>query len=131
MFELVHHTADVRFRVTSPTLDGLFADALRALTSFLQPEWAGESAEATIELESADATALLVDFLGEILTRSHVAREAYTEVAFDQLSPTHVRATVRGQRVRGFEEDVKAVTYHEAEVIFDGTAWSTMLVFDI
>jgi SHS2 domain-containing protein len=131
MFELVHHTADVRFRVSAATLDGLFADALRALTSFTQPEWIDEPAEAVIELESADATALLVDFLGEVLTRSHVAREAYTDVAFDELSSTHLRATVRGRRVRGFEEDVKAVTYHEAEVVFDGVNWSTMLVFDI
>jgi SHS2 domain-containing protein len=30
-----------------------------------------------------------------------------------------------------FEQDVKAVTYHEADVRYENGMWSTTLVFDI
>lgn len=131
MFELIAHTADVRFRITSDTLAGLFADSLRALTDFMQPERLEDAVTASIELDAADTTSLLVDFLGDVLTRCHVSREAYDEVTFASLDATSLRATLRGRRVRGFEEDVKAVTYHEAEVVQRDGTWSTNLVLDI
>lgn len=131
MFELIAHTADVRLRITSETLEGLFADALQALTEFMQPEYLDEPSSTAIELEAADTTSLLVDFLGEVLTKCHVRLEAYTSVAFASLTATSLRATVTGRRVRAFEEDVKAVTYHEAEVVQQDGGWSTMLVLDI
>ena len=131
MFELIAHTADVRFRITSETLAGLFTDALRALTEFMQPEYLDDPVSATIELDAVDTTSLLVDFLGEVLTRCHVRREAYCGVTFESLTATSLRATLTGRHVRGFEEDVKAVTYHEAEVVQRDGGWETMLVLDI
>jgi len=131
VYESIAHTADVRFRITSETLEGLFIDALYALTDFMQPEWLDEPVTAAIELDATDTTSLLVDFLGEVLTRCHVRREAYTEVVFESLNATSCRAALKGRNVRGFGEDVKAVTYHEAEVVQRDGSWSTMLVLDI
>ena len=131
MFELIAHTADVRFRITSETLERLFADALHALTEFMQPEYVDETVSADVAIESGDTTSLLVDFLGEALTRSHVHREAYRDATFQSLTATSLRATLIGRRVRGFGEDVKAVTYHEAEVVQRDGMWKTMLVLDI
>jgi len=131
VYESIAHTADVRFRVTSESPEGLFADALRALTDFMQPEWLDEPVTASIELDAIDTTSLLVDFLGEALTRCHVRREAYSEVVFESLTATSCHAALNGRKVRGFGEDVKAVTYHEAEVVQRDGGWSTMLVFDI
>jgi SHS2 domain-containing protein len=131
VFELIAHTADVRFLITSETLTALFADALQALTTFMQPEFLDETVTASLEIEANDTTSLLVDFLGEALTRSHVRREAYDDVSFESLTATSLRATLAGRRVSGFGEDVKAVTYHEAEVVQRDGRWSTMLVLDI
>jgi SHS2 domain-containing protein len=131
VFELIAHTADVRFRITSETLTTLFADALQALTTFMQPEFLDEAVTASLEIEANDTTSLLVDFLGEALTRSHIRREAYHDVRFASLTATSLRATLAGRRVSGFGEDVKAVTYHEAEVVQRDGRWSTMLVLDI
>src|SRR5437868_11961300 len=97
VYESIAHTADVRFRITSETLEGLFADALRALTEFMQPEWLDEPVTAPIELDAIDTTSLLVDFLGEVLTRCHVRREAYMEVAFESLNATSLRAALQGR----------------------------------
>jgi SHS2 domain-containing protein len=97
----------------------------------MQPEYLEESVTATVDVESGDTTSLLVDFLGEVLTRSHVHREAYRNVTFQTLTATSLRVNLTGGRVRGFGEDVKAVTYHEAEVVQRDGEWSTMLVLDI
>lgn len=132
MFELMQHTADVRMRVTAPAREELFADALRGLMSVVEPEGVTTDAvSAEIELEAPDVTVLLVDFLNEALTRAHVRRESYVDVAFRHLNDTALSATLTGVRVQGFGEDVKAVTYHEADVDKREGQWSTLLVFDI
>jgi SHS2 domain-containing protein len=126
-----HHTADVRVRVAAATLEELFADAVRGLTEVMHPAGAGAPAAAEIELDALDATALLVDFLNEVLTRSHIEHAAFAEARFASLTETALRATIWGARVEGFEEDVKSVTYHEARVVRDGGAWRVTLVLDI
>jgi SHS2 domain-containing protein len=129
MWRIDQHTADVRIRVTASSLRELFAESVRALTAVMHPVGAtGERVTATIEIEANDATALLVDFLNEVLTRSHIERVAFTETEFAALTETSLRAVVSGTRCEGFEEDVKSVTYHEAQVTPE---WSTTLVLDI
>ena len=130
MYEVLQHTADIRLRVTASTLEELFSDALRGLMDVMHGATsAGERIE-TIELDSVDVTALLVDFLNEVLVRAHVKRRSYS-ASFTALSETHLAATLASVPAEEFEEDVKAVTYHEAEVRRDGGGWTTMLVLDI
>ncbi|HJW93524.1 MAG TPA: archease [Thermoanaerobaculia bacterium] len=131
MHELIAHTADVRFRIASETLEGLFAEAVAALTEFMQPAFIDDVVSASFELDAIDTTSLLVDFLSEVLTRCHVRHEAYESVVFASLDALSLRASLRGRKARAFGEDVKAVTYHEAEVVQREGGWSTMLVLDI
>lgn len=132
MFELIPHTADVRARVTASSLDELFAESMRALSAAMHAEPAGGSVRHTIRVDdSADTTALLVDFLNEVLARAHVARELFTDARFVRLDGHSVEAELVGVAPASFGEDVKAVTYHEADVRRDGAEWTTMLVFDI
>jgi len=126
-----HHTADVRIRVAAAALDELFIDTVRALTAVMHPAGAGAAVSAEIELDAPDATALLVDFLNEVLTRAHIERAAFTETRFASLSETALRATVTGARVETFGEDVKSVTYHEAAVVRVEGEWTVTLVLDI
>ncbi len=132
MFELIQHTADIRIRVAAATREELFVDALCGLMSIVDPHGVtSESMSSDIALDAPDATVLLVDFLNEALTLAHVGRAIYTDVSFQRLTDTSLAASLRGVRVGGFGEDVKAVTYHEAEVVVRDGNWSTMLVFDI
>lgn len=133
MYELVHHIADVRLRVAAPELEELFRDAMRGMYAVMRgtPE-RGEHVQRTLVVEdSADLTSLLVDFLNEVLQRAHIGRELFSEVAFTRLDDTNVTAELTGIAPASFEEDVKAVTYHEADVRREGEQWTTMLVFDI
>ena len=132
VFEVLQHTADIRLHVTGHSSEELFADALRGLMRVVEPEgMTSEAVTAEVRLDATDTTVLLVDFLNEALTRAHVRREVYDSVSFATLTDTEVAATLRGVRVGGFREDVKAVTYHEAEVEVRDGVWSTTLVFDI
>ena len=132
MFELIHHTADVRVRVTAPSIEELFRDAVRGMYAVMRGVAGGTSIEREIVVEdSADRTALLVDFLNEVLGRAHIGRERFDEMTFTRLDETSVTAKLTGTAPAEFEEEVKAVTYHEAEVRFAGGEWETMLVFDL
>jgi SHS2 domain-containing protein len=132
MYEILQHTADVRLRVTASSLEELFADALRGLMEVMgTPVGAHSVRPESIELESVDLTALLVDFLNEALVRAVVHRRAFTGASFASLGETHLSATLTSVPAASFDEDVKAVTYHEAEVRRSGEGWTTMLVLDI
>jgi SHS2 domain-containing protein len=132
MYELAQHTADLEMRVTADSVEELFAEALRGLMEVIQPEGGGEEKrEIDISLEAPDRTVLLVDFLNEALTRLHVDRGVCVGVSFEVLSETALEGRFQVTDATGFAEDVKAVTYHGAEVRRDAGVWSTALVLDI
>ena len=133
MFELIHHTADVRVRVSAASLEELFRAAVLGMYAVMRGEArGGEPVTREIAVDdSADTTALLVDFLNEVLNRAHIGRELFDSIEFTRFEETSVTATLKGTAPAEFEEDVKAVTYHEAEVRRENGTWTTMLVFDL
>ncbi|MFI5399600.1 MAG: archease [SAR324 cluster bacterium] len=132
-YEFLEHTADVRMRVTGTSLEGLFSDALAGLMELLQPgSPAGPAVRRPVSLSAGDATALLVDFLSDALLSALTRRERYDGLAVRELTERNIAAELIGAPVAGFADDVKAVTYHEAELSRgpDGQ-WETVIVFDV
>jgi SHS2 domain-containing protein len=67
-----------------------------------------------------------------LLTLSHTEQAIFCHLEFEVLSNTQIRAEVMGTGVEYFDEDIKAVTYHEAEVIINKMGhWETLVVIDI
>jgi len=133
-YRILEHTADVRLLVEGRTLEELFQEALGGMMEVLKPEKKEGGAERLrrIEVEAASRTALLVDFLNEALWLAHTHREALADAAFGAISETRVEATLRGWPAEAFGEDIKAVTYHEAEIRQNAAGnLETKLVFDI
>jgi SHS2 domain-containing protein len=121
-------------RVWGAALEPLFLDGAKGMMSVLKHEVKSQKAKVKrgIELQSSDKTALLVDFLNEVLSLAQTNKEIYPEVVLKKLSETEVEAELKGMPVESFDEDIKAVTYHEAEVKQNKRGeWETMLVFDI
>src|SRR5687768_7064928 len=132
MFELIYHTADVRLRVSSDTLENLFRDAVRGMYAVMRGEVSSAAVSRVITVDdSADTTSLLVDFLNEVLNRAQIGREIFEEIRFTRFEALSLTAELTGTAPAEFEEDVKAVTYHEAEVRRQVDGWTTMLVFDL
>jgi SHS2 domain-containing protein len=134
LFEFLPHTADIRMRVSAPDLPDLFRDALRGLMTALKPEReSDESVRHAVAVESADLTALLVDFLNEALALALTNREVYDDLVVLALDAEKgaLRGELGGHRASAFGDDVKAVTYHEANLARGEHGWETLVVLDI
>jgi SHS2 domain-containing protein len=133
VYEVLDHTADVRLRVWGSTREAVFANALRGLMHVLGAA-GGEGTvvrSRRVRVESDDLSFLLVDFLNEALWLAQVHRESYDEVRFPVLDDRSVEAELSGRGIVSFTEDVKAVTYHEADVREREGGWETTLVLDV
>ena len=73
---------------------------------------------------------LLVDFLNEVLAKSQINKRMY-KVESLKLIRNELTAEISGISVEKFEEDVKAVTYHEVDIKKEGDSYTTKLVLDI
>jgi SHS2 domain-containing protein len=119
-------------QVSATSREELFTEAVRGLMDLLKPEGIQpQQARTDLHVAAPDSTSLLVDFLSEVLTCCHIRREVYTRVAFPSMSAVTLDAELEGHPVVRFGEDVKAVTYHEADVQERNGLWSTTLVFDV
>ncbi|MBU6388455.1 archease [Patescibacteria group bacterium] len=126
------HTADVRMQVSGTTLRAVFKDALAGMTALAKPHGRGAPVVRAVAVSAPDSTALLVDFLNEVLLLMLTRREAYTSVAFEQLGNHELTARLTGRKAEGFGNDIKAVTYHEARIECGASGiWSTTIIFDI
>jgi SHS2 domain-containing protein len=129
------HTADTRLYVEADSIEELFRGALKGMTDIIKKNACGSKVETerrTIEVKSVDQTSLLIDFLSEILSYSHEEGNIYCRVKFLKLSEKKLTADIFGRSADGFDEDIKAVTYHEAEIKKNGKGnWEVTIVFDI
>jgi len=135
-YHFFSHTADIAVLLRADSLEDLFAAGLYAMNEVLREDFCSSAPPPGIEeplrLHSIDDTALLIDFLSEALTLSYLRRCLFCEVEIEQVAGGALEATLRGCPVDFFTDDVKAVTYHHADIRrrADGQ-WETPVVFDI
>jgi SHS2 domain-containing protein len=131
-YSFLEHTADIRMDVQDGTFPGLFTQAMLGMFAFLRPLKGAKEARRRVEVRSADRTALLIDFLNEVLSLAQTHKESYDSIEFDKIVEHELGGWLRGNSVKSFGEDIKAVTYHEAVVEHrskDG--WHARVIFDI
>lgn len=135
MFNIVPHIADVRLKIAADTLPELFVSALEGMNSILKSNNYRKNKVHAVTQEiailSRDTTALLIDFLSEVLTYSYIHQVIFNHVDFLEFHKNNLHAKLSGVRVLRFTGDIKAVTYHEAEVKKTNGKWQTTIVFDI
>ncbi|MFC1598064.1 archease [Patescibacteria group bacterium] len=137
-YEFIGHTADVRLVIEGDTKEELFTAALLGMNELMKK---GECADPgdgqptiteEIEVSAPDFTALLVDFMSTVLTMSHQYKAVFCDVVFSELSDDTLKAKIMGREVEQFDEDIKAATYHEADVRENEAGnLQTTIVFDI
>lgn len=134
--EYISHTADIRLKATEETLPQLFITCLKGMNELLKPGFCDQKKlpemTATIHIQASDSTVLLVDFLSETLTHSNLNKAVYCDCLFENISDHELIAILEGQKVDGFDNDIKAVTYHEADVqLNEHGDFETIIIFDI
>ncbi len=149
IYKLLPHTADVRLYVEADTMPELFQAAVEGMAQILS-RLGGIKSETknqklkiknkdrkteiakSINLTSPDTTSLLIDFLSEALTYSQEEKAVFRKADIKKLTDTSIEAEIFGERVDEFDEDIKAVTYHEAEIKKNEKGnWEVVIVFDI
>ncbi len=135
-FELLSHTADVRIHAEGSTIEDLFLASLLGLCSVLSPE-ADFNRETNVAADpvtvnSSDCTSLLIDFLAEALYLMYRDHTLLFTCSLELHGTNSITATFGGVKADGFDNDVKAVTYHEAEVLVnDNGDYECTIVLDI
>ena len=130
-FTEIEHTADWALKVWAPDLSQLFAQAAEGMywlmETTLRP---GPRCERQIELAGGDAESLLVGFLSELLYLGEIEG-----LGFDQFDVTieeeRLTARVRGAPVAEQKKEIKAVTYHNLQVIQTQRGLAVTIVFDV
>ncbi|MDP3889279.1 MAG: archease [bacterium] len=143
-FKLLPHTADIKVRVFGKTLPEFFRNAVVAMFQSIGPSVPDCCVEnerivcdelpiaRELEITSSDRVALLVDFLSEALYLSDVYDEAYFDAIIKEVTDTHIKATLQGVKITGFEVvEIKAVTYHGLDIKQVNGSWQADIVFDI
>ena len=132
-FEEIEHTADWALRVRGVNLRELLSHAARGMSSLLVPdlETVPVDVQRQVELDALDAESLLVEWLGELAYWAESELLVFREYDLTEVSPTHLRAILRGGRVPGLQKHIKAVTYHNLKIATTEDGLETVIVFDV
>ena len=120
-FEYFEHTADVKFRSYGKDLQEAFANAAYALTNIITDyEKIEKKIEQSFSIEAEDEKALLYDFLEQFLilfdSENFVLKEI-TEIKIENLKLSVKFTGDNELKKYDIHTHVKAITYHEMEII--------------
>ncbi|MBN2475689.1 MAG: archease [Pirellulales bacterium] len=136
MHEIFEHTADLGLRIRADDLDGLFAEAARAMFSAIVTNLGQVHPRQTVslQLEGDRHDELLRDWLGELLYAFHADHMLFCEFEV-RLTDTGLTATARGESIdtgrHEIDAELKAVTYHGLKLQREGEGWLAEVIVDI
>ena len=136
-FVEIEHTADWALWVCGPDLRALLVNAAHGLRHLLAP--AGETATADgaatvtkeITLHAYDPESLLVNWLTELVYWAEMAGVLFHTFVLDEVTSTHLHAVVQGEPVTNLQKHVKAVTYHNLQIVETAAGLEATVVFDV
>lgn len=132
-FEFLDHPADLKLWAWGVNLRELFVHAAEGMMAYLFGRGIAAlepSERKTIEIESPDREALLVDWLSELLYRVTSEYHAYAEFEIHEFADTRMKASAEAFAADAIE-DIKAVTHHELSIRKREDRWEATVVFDI
>ncbi len=139
-FKYIDHTADIAAEIQGISLEDLFFTAAGVWQHIVFGEVAGEAVrKATMEVSANSRELLLVDFLSELnyqfTVKSHVFKTIRQlrinmkdgkwwltgEMEWARFIPEHQEVNV----------EIKAITFHQMNIVEEGGVFHTRIVFDI
>jgi SHS2 domain-containing protein len=132
-FEEIEHTADRALRIYGADLRELLVNAAHGMNSLMvkEPDAKAMTLEKSVELEAMDAESLLVEWLSELAFWAETEMLVFDKFELHDVSPTHLKATIYGYRAEQLEKHIKAVTYHNLEIVRTAAGLSATVVFDV
>ncbi|OPY88869.1 MAG: hypothetical protein A4E72_01261 [Syntrophus sp. PtaU1.Bin208] len=135
-WQLLDHTADLGMDVKASSLEELFACAGKAIFELMAELDAVEiRVSRELAVEGSDLADLWVNFLREALYLWSGESLLIKEVQIRQLSETALQATLSGEPYDASRHvlnmEIKAATYHQAEVVRTPEGWKGRVIFDV
>ena len=130
------HTSDVAIWAEGYSLKELYTNALWQMNEVLLPGYCQKATHydclLRVNMHSHDPTLMLIDFLSEVLALTFIQKALFCHVYFDVMHGPELKARIYGRWYEHLENEIKAVTYHEANITrnYDGK-WATAVLFDI
>ena len=113
--KFLNHTADVKFKVESPTIEELFSSAADALNETIRGDIKIlEQKEKNFEIKGKDLEELLYNFLEEFLFLLDAEDFLSSRIKSINIKDNNLKCVVVGDKAENykFTNDVKAVTYN-------------------
>ena len=133
-YEVLDHTADVKFRVRGRTLADAFAEAARAICETMTPNCTPAGVERRIEVESDDPGSLLADFLSEILYLSDAGSIAFCSFEVE-IHGNRLTALCQGEEFRrekhGGGAEIKGISYSGLSIYREGESYVLEIIADV
>lgn len=134
-WETIDHTGDLAIVVRAKTPELLFEEAARAMFELMADlSDAKPSEEEEIGLVGDGLDSLLRDWLAELLYKFSAESRIYADFSVS-LEPGRLRARARGERYDAarhpLRTELKAVTYHQLQVVQENDGWKAQVIFDV
>jgi SHS2 domain-containing protein len=132
-FEEIEHTADKALRIFAINLKELLISAAQGMTQLMVGDVSKISTEIekSIELQAVDAETLLVEWLSELAYWAEIEMLVFKKFKITEVTATRLQATVLGGKVMELEKQIKAVTYHNLEIMKTPNGLEVTIVFDV
>jgi len=131
-FETLEHPADLKIRAFGKNKKELFLNTMVGMYTGARYESEGREIKREIQISSLDSSALLVDFLSELLYLTETNKEVYHRIQFQKFNNQDLQGTLIGKKLQKIGVLIKGATYHQLQIHQreDGI-WEATILFDI
>lgn len=134
-FQFIDHTADVGILVKAETLEGMFETAALGFSELItEVDSLNCLIQRQFRLQEDDLETLLVSWLQELLYLLDTEGLIFGRFQV-HCQDLELQATAWGEvfdpAMHTMRTEIKAVTYHQLEVVEDDQGWKAQVIFDI
>lgn len=130
-FEEIAHTADWALHVWAPDLSELMLNAVQGMYSLSEMNFTEDvESHVSFTIQAFDEESLLVEFLNEILFYAENNSLGLGDLTLN-LEGNSVKVEANGRKILQRKKEIKAVTYHNLEIIRSVRGLEAVLIFDV
>jgi len=132
-FEEIDHTADAALHLWAPDFEALLIQAARGAAWIMTDKMSSGPfpVRKHMALEAFDRESLLVAWLGELAYSAEADRELFFSFEFNRVTDSRLIVDAEGIRVLALKTVIKAVTYHDLEIIETERGLEATVVLDV
>lgn len=131
VYEEIDHTADIALRVWGEAFNALLTNAVEGMYDLMGVEVIADSqVEKTFLIAEDSPESMLVDFLNECLYLAEDKKQAFHTFSFN-VKDGKLQVNATGNEIAIIERQIKAVTFHELEIIETPSGLETTITFDV